>query len=139
AALIGTALSQHRDLLVTVTGWLVVAFGLMQVFGIGFDLRRLLPRSEQIAAAGRSRTGLPRTFLLGTVSGVAGFCAGPILGAVLTLAAAHGSPLLGGSMLAVYAAGMVAPLLGIAWLWARRGPGLGRSVLRGREITVGRL
>lgn len=138
AALVGAAFSQHRDLLVTVTGWLVVAFGLMQVLGIGFDLRRLLPRSEQVAAASRSRTGLPRTFLLGTVSGVAGFCAGPILGAVLTLAATRGSPLLGGALLAVYAAGMVAPLLGVAWLWTRR-PGFGRSVLRGRQLTIGRL
>lgn len=139
AALVGSVLNQHRDVLIIVTGWLVVAFGVMQVLGLGFDLRRLLPRADQIAGAGQARAGLPRSFLLGTVSGVAGFCAGPILGAVLTLASAQGSPLLGGALLAVYAAGMVAPLLAIAWLWARRGPGVGRSLLRGREIAIGRL
>ncbi|MDT0163957.1 cytochrome c biogenesis protein CcdA [Actinotalea sp. AC32] len=121
------------------TGWLVIAFGVMQALGRGFDLRRLVPGSGRLEAAGRSRDGLPRTFLLGTVSGVAGFCAGPILGAVLTLAAASGSAVLGGTMLAVYAAGMVLPLVGIAWLWARRGAGVGRSFLRGREVAVGRV
>lgn len=139
AALVGNALNEHRDLLITVTGWLVIVFGLMQVFGFGFDLRRLLPQADRIADAGRTRTGLARTFLLGTVSGVAGFCAGPILGAVLTLAATQSSPLLGGALLAVYAAGMVAPLLAIAWLWSRRGPSTGRSVLRGRAVVIGRL
>lgn len=139
AALLGAALTQHRDLLVIVSGWLIVAFGLMQILGLGFDMRRALPGADRLAATQHTRRGLPRTFVLGTLSGVAGFCAGPILGAVLTLAAAQGSAPLGGAMLAVYAAGMVLPLLLIAWLWARTGGQVGRTWLRGRELRVGRL
>ncbi|MCL3862275.1 cytochrome c biogenesis CcdA family protein [Actinotalea sp. K2] len=138
AALLGAALSAHRGALVIGAGVLIVAFGVLQVLGIGFDLRRLLPGSDRIQAAASRRRTLPRTFLLGTVSGVAGFCAGPILGAVLTLAAAERSALLGGAMLAVYAAGMVVPLVVLAWSWTRLGTG-GRARLRGHEVQVGRL
>jgi len=138
AALLGAAFSAHRGILVVGAGVLIVIFGVMQVLGMGFDLRRLLPGSDRVRAAASRRATLPRTFLLGTVSGVAGFCAGPILGAVLTLAAAEGSVLLGGAMLAVYAAGMVVPLVVLAWSWTRLGK-VGRARLRGRQVQVGRL
>lgn len=133
AALIGAALARHREVLVTGAGWVIVALGVMSVLGIGFDPQRLLPR----ARAGRVPrwSGLPRSYVMGTVAGVAGFCAGPILGAVLTVAAA-GSPLAGVATLVVYAAGMVVPLLALASAWQRLGT-RGRSVLRGREVTVG--
>lgn len=139
AALLGAALTQHRDLLVIVAGWLIIAFGVMQILGLGFDLRRLMPGANRLSATQPTRRGLPRTFVLGTLSGVAGFCAGPILGAVLTLAAAQGSAALGGAMLAVYAGGMALPLLAIAWVWGRTGGQVGRSWLRGRELRLGRL
>lgn len=139
AALLGSALTQHRELLVTGAGWLVIAFGAAQALGLGFDLRRLVPGADRLAAGNAARRGLPRSFVLGTLSGVAGFCAGPILGAVLTLAAAQGSAARGGAMLAVYAAGMVVPLLVIAWLWARSGAQLGRRWLRGRALRLGPL
>jgi len=58
---------------------------------------------------------------LGAVSGLAGFCAGPILGAVLTVAAASAQPLRGAALLTVYAAGMTAPLFGLAAAWDRLG------------------
>src|SRR5215218_7163759 len=44
------------------------------------------------------------------VYGFAGFCSGPILGAVLTVAASSGSASRGAGLLATYAAGMAAPL-----------------------------
>ena len=138
AALLGAAFSAHRGALVVGAGVLIVVFGVMQVLGIGFDLRRLVPGSDRMQAAASRRRTLPRTFLLGTVSGIAGFCAGPILGAVLTLAAAEGSAVLGGAMLAVYAAGMVVPLVVLAWSWTRLGT-VGRARLRGREVQVGRV
>ena len=137
AALLGAAFSAHRDVLVIGAGVLIVGFGVMQVLGLGFDLRRLLPGSDRMRAVASRRRTLPRTFVLGAVSGVAGFCAGPILGAVLTLAAAEGSAVLGGAMLAVYAAGMVVPLMVLAWFWTRLGT-VGRARLRGREVQVGR-
>src|SRR5699024_4640502 len=63
------------------------------------------------------------------------FCAGPILGAVLTLAMGQGSMLLAGILLAVYGAGMVVPLTLLAALWNRLGE-RGRRRLRGREFTL---
>lgn len=138
AALLGAALTAHRGLLITVAGVLIIALGVLQLLGLGFDLRRLVPGADRLAAGQHARSGLTRSFVLGLLSGVAGFCAGPILGAVLTLAAAQGSPALGGVMLAIYGAGMVVPLVVLAWLWAQGRTG-SRRLLRGREITVGPL
>lgn len=133
---IGALVTTHRDVLILVAGWLVIAFGLLQILGIGFDASRLLPGAGAVRGAATRRTGLVRALLLGTVSGVAGFCSGPILGAVLTLAATQESPLLAGAMLAVYGAGMVVPLLVIAASWNRLGT-RGRARLRGRAWQVG--
>ena len=77
------------------------------------------------------------TYALGAVYGFAGFCSGPILGAVLTVAAASGQVLQGAGLLAVYAAGMAFPLLLMALLWNRFDLGH-RRWLRGREISLGR-
>ncbi|MHA7135240.1 cytochrome c biogenesis CcdA family protein [Oerskovia turbata] len=135
---VGALVTTHRDVLVLVAGWMVIVFGALQVLGIGFDAARLLPGADAVRGAAGRRTGLVRTLLLGTVSGVAGFCSGPILGAVLTLAATQESPVLAGSMLAVYGAGMVVPLVLIAASWDRLGP-RGRARLRGRAWQVGPL
>jgi cytochrome c biogenesis protein CcdA len=54
-------------------------------------------------------SSLLATFSLGAVYGFAGFCSGPILGAILTVAATSGSALRGAGLLATYAAGMAAP------------------------------
>lgn len=136
ASFFGAALASHRGLLITVAGWLIIVFGAMQVLGLGFDLGRMLPGVRSVQTRASQRAGLPRTFLLGTVSGVAGFCSGPILGAVLTMAATEDSRLVSGTMLAVYAAGMVVPLIALAAVWGRLGAA-GRSRLRGRAVQVG--
>ena len=66
---------------------------------------------------------------------MAGACAGPILGAVLTLALGQGSAPRAAVLLAAYGAGMVIPLLLLTVLWDRLGP-RSRAVLRGRGVTV---
>lgn len=123
----------HRDGLVLAGGWLIIALGLAQVLGLGFAPRRLAELSGRI----RPTTALS-VFALGAVYGLAGFCAGPILGSVLTVAAVSGSPVYGGLLLAVYALGMAAPLFVLALLWERFELGR-RRWLRGRTLTVGRL
>jgi cytochrome c-type biogenesis protein len=134
AGLLGVLFAEQRVVLVTVAGWLIVALGLVTALGLGFDLRRLLPAAG--ASRGGPRTsGLGRSFVMGTVAGVAGFCAGPILGAVLTMAAA-GSPLVAAATMVVYGAGMVVPLLLLALVWQRLGR-RGRAVLRGRPVVLG--
>jgi cytochrome c biogenesis protein CcdA len=67
----------HRDVLVTVGGWTVIALGVAQVVGLGFGSRRM----AQAAGARRSGSAVS-VFALGAVYGLAGFCAGPILGGI---------------------------------------------------------
>lgn len=123
----------HRELLITIGGWTVIAMGAAQILGLGFASKRAQ------AAAGRiTPRSAASTFLLGCVYGLAGFCAGPILGAVLTMSAVGGDSLLGGSLLAVYALGMALPLFVLALCWDRFGLGR-RRWLRGRELRLGRL
>ena len=135
AGAIGTLFLTHRALVIGIASGILVVFGLLQIFGIGFDPARLLPGGQALQQRASSSLGVIKTFLLGSASGIAGFCAGPILGAVLTLAAAQGDLFTAGALLAVYGAGMVVPLLIIAALWGKIGD-QGRRRLRGRSFTV---
>ncbi|MFD7031281.1 cytochrome c biogenesis CcdA family protein [Streptomyces sp. NPDC059917] len=122
----------NRDALVLFGGWLIIALGLAQVLGMGFAPRRISELSGRI----RPTTALS-VYALGAVYGLAGFCAGPILGSVLTVAAVSGSPVYGGLLLAVYALGMALPLFLLALLWERFDLGR-RRWLRGRVVRAGR-
>jgi cytochrome c biogenesis protein CcdA len=122
----------HRDALVLGAGWLIIGLGLAQIAGLGFASRRIAALSGRI----RPTTALS-VYALGAVYGLAGFCAGPILGSVLTVAAVSGSPVYGGLLLAVYALGMAVPLFVLALLWERFDLGR-RAWLRGRPLRAGR-
>ncbi|MFD7063386.1 cytochrome c biogenesis CcdA family protein [Streptomyces sp. NPDC059906] len=123
----------HRDALVTAGGWTVIALGAAQIVGLGFGSRRMAR-----AAGGRRSGSALSVFALGAVYGLAGFCAGPILGSVLTVAAVDGDPLHGGVLLAVYALGMAVPMFVLALLWDRFDLGR-RRWLRGRTFRAGPL
>ncbi|MFE7133683.1 cytochrome c biogenesis CcdA family protein [Streptomyces sp. NPDC057638] len=123
----------NRDLLVAVGGWTIITLGVAQILGLGFASRRLAALSGRL----RPVTAAP-VYALGMVYGLAGFCAGPILGSVLTVSALSGSPVYGGLLLAVYALGMAVPLFLLALVWDRFQLGR-RRWLRGRELTLGRL
>ncbi|GHH37931.1 cytochrome c biogenesis CcdA family protein [Streptomyces candidus] len=122
----------NRDLLVTVAGWVIIALGVAQILGMGFASKKMAELSGRI----RPTTALS-VYALGAVYGLAGFCAGPILGSVLTVAAVSGSPVYGGLLLAVYALGMAVPLFLLALLWERFELGR-RRWLRGRTLALGR-
>ncbi|MGW4038984.1 cytochrome c biogenesis CcdA family protein [Streptomyces sp. NPDC004778] len=121
----------HRDALVTGAGWLIIVLGVAQIVGLGFASRRMAELSGRI----RPTTAFS-VYALGAVYGLAGFCAGPILGSVLTVAAVSGSPVYGGLLLAVYALGMAVPLFVLALLWERFDLGR-RTWLRGRTVQLG--
>ena len=123
----------HRSTLITVSGLFIIAFGVIQVFGGGFVFGPI----ERLRGGIRGDS-LVATFFLGAVYGFAGFCSGPILGAILTVAASSSSVVRGGGLLATYAAGMAAPLFLMALLWDRLDLGH-RRWLRGREISLGAL
>lgn len=134
AGVLGSLFVTHRQAIVLIASVVLILLGAAQALGFGFDPSRLLPGPDLHAHAA-SRTGVVKTLLLGAASGIAGFCAGPILGAVLTLAAARGDAVGAALLLAVYGAGMVMPLLIIAVLWRRLGA-RGQRLLRGRAVTV---
>ena len=132
---LGALLTTYRGMLIGATSVLLIVLGVLHLLGIGFDPARVLPGADALRRRSAHGSGLPRTFLLGAAGGVAGFCAGPILGAVLTLAFGHGSTLMAGLLLAVYGAGMVLPLVVLATVWDALSP-RATAVLRGREIAV---
>jgi len=123
----------YRGALILGSGILIIAFGVVQLLGRGFTIGPLERLRGRIKG-----DSLPATFALGAVYGFAGFCSGPILGAVLTVAAASGTASTGALLLAIYAAGMAAPLFLMALLWDRFDLGR-RRWLRGREVSLGSL
>lgn len=132
---LGTLFIDHREGLIVGTSVILILLGLAQMAGMGFDFSKALPGTQRVQHQAHSTRGLLRTFLLGAASGVAGFCAGPILGAILTLAVAQGSIPQAGLMLSVYGAGMVVPLVILAALWGRISAQSMR-LLRGRGFTL---
>ena len=123
----------QRSTLILVSGILIIALGVLQLAGRGFSVGPLARLSGKVR--GDSAGGV---FALGAVYGFAGFCSGPILGAVLTVAASSGHVARGAGLLAVYALGMAVPLFLMAVLWDRLDLGR-RRWLRGRELSLGPL
>ncbi len=134
ASIASSLFFDHRDLLITIAGWSVIGLGLLQLAGGGFAVRAAQRAQGRFAG----RTGTGATFGLGAVYGLAGFCSGPILGAVLTVAAADGRPLHGAALLSVYGLGMAGPLFLLALGWDRFDLGR-RTWLRGRSVRIGPL
>lgn len=133
AGSVGALLNQHRSAVITASGTVVIALGLAQILGFGFgstSAQRLSGRIKISSALS--------VYLLGTVYGLAGFCAGPLLGSVLTMAMAGSGALYGGLLLGIYALGMTVPLFVIAALWDRFDLGR-RTWLRGRPLRIGPL
>lgn len=131
ASAIGSVLQQNQQLLIVLGGSLILIFGVMNLFGRGFTgLQRATGQTQEATVAGSFVFGV--TFAAGW-SG----CIGPILGAVLGLAATNGSVLEGTMLLFIYAMGLGLPLILIATLFGR----LSRDhviwrILRGRGWTV---
>lgn len=133
SAMVSVLFHGHRDLLIAVAGGLIIAFGIAQILGFGFTWG-VLTRAQSRFAGGRGNLSV---LGLGAVYGLAGFCSGPILGAVLTVAAT-GTPGRGMLLMAAYGLGMVLPMFFLALLWDHYDLGK-RRWLRGRTVEVGPL
>ncbi|MEV8517078.1 cytochrome c biogenesis CcdA family protein [Dactylosporangium sp. NPDC051484] len=123
----GAFVNQHRHTFVTVAAGVVIVLGLIMLANIPIPA---------LSGSGMQGTSSASVYALGTIYGLAGVCAGPLLGAVLTVAAVGGNALYGGIVLLVFAAGMTLPLLVLALLWGRL-PFV-RRLVRPREIRLGR-
>jgi cytochrome c-type biogenesis protein len=115
-----TALSRflfsYLTLLTSLGGVLIIAFGLMSFFGIGFSGVQLLERPVG---------GILGSFLYGATFSLGwSACVGPILGALLTMLATQGIAVAQGALLAfVYALGLGTPLIVISTFFNRLGSG----------------
>ncbi|MFI5504721.1 cytochrome c biogenesis protein [Corynebacterium kutscheri] len=130
---LATWLASNRDQAILIGGWLIIILGIISFFGGGFRIPFLANLSSRVRGQ-----GVIPVFFLGAVYGFAGFCAGPLLGAVLTTAAVSGSTAYGALIMTAYAAGMALPLFLLALLWDRFELGQ-KSWLRGKEIQLGPL
>jgi len=122
----------YREQTIIAAGVLLIGFGLLELSGKGFSI---LP--QRLAGAVGGGKGWLSVYSTGLVYGFSGFCAGPLLGAVLTVAASTGSATSGGLLLLAYSLGMVMPLLLLSALWDRYQLG-SKPWLRGKVITIGR-
>lgn len=130
ASAIGNVLNQSADLLLLLGGSFIVVFGAMSLMGKGFSgfVQEDAVRNDSLG--GSFVFGL--TFAVGWTS-----CTGPILGAVLTLAATSGSVLSGVMLLFIYTLGLGLPLLIVSTLFGRASrQSLFWRILRGKGSTV---
>lgn len=131
AGSLGAFVNEHRFTFVKVAAVVVIVLGVIMLANLPIPG---LPTST--TGGGADGMSTVSVYALGTVYGLAGVCAGPLLGAVLTVAAVSGNALYGGVVLLVFAAGMTAPLLVLALAWDRLP--MVRSLVRPREIRIGR-
>ncbi|MCX2715731.1 cytochrome c biogenesis CcdA family protein [Mycolicibacterium sp. J2] len=130
---VGAAITAYRAQTTAAAAVVIMVFGIAMIVGKGFTIR---PAER---AAGSLRIDTPLSvFALGAVYGLAGFCSGPLLGAVLTVAVTGADPLYGALLMAVYAVGMTTPLALLALMWDRLHLGE-KSWLRGRPVRIGPL
>jgi len=134
-----TVLIEYRPIAVVLAGLLLIVFGSIQLAGGSFGL---VPSALVMRLPGGMRARVPTAstsagvYSLGLMYGVGGFCSGPLLGGVLSLAMAPGNVLLGAALLITFCVGIVAPLLVLASVWDRLEVGT-RRWFRGRAITLG--
>jgi cytochrome c-type biogenesis protein len=124
-SLVSTAsiLAGNRFWLVRIGGILLMLLGLQQ---LGILRIPGLERDRRLTGRFSSRGTIGSSFLIGATFG-AGWspCAGPILGAILTMAAGQADPTRSAMLLGVYSAGLAIPFLAFAAI------GTSSQVLRG--------
>jgi len=116
ASVLGTVFLSYQDTLITISGILVMGFGLhfLGILRIGFLEReaRFEASSQNGSAFGAYVLGL--AFAFGWTP-----CIGPQLASILTLAASEGSVARGTTLLGVYALGLGVPFLLVALFLSR--------------------
>jgi cytochrome c-type biogenesis protein len=113
ASAIGQTLRESQYLLLLLGGAIVLIFGVMSLLGKGFG------GFQQQEAPAQNRT-LGGSYLFGLTFAVGwSSCVGPILGAVLTMAATTSSALQGGMLLFIYTLGLGLPLVVVSTLFGR--------------------
>lgn len=124
AGLVGTFFNELKRQFATVSGALLIVFGIMLFLNRGFTFLTFRMDHPKRQHSFLSMTALGFFFALGWTP-----CVGPILSGILVLAANTGTVLTSALMLAAYAVGVAVPLLAVAFLsdrydfarWMQRG------------------
>ena len=135
-ALASTAavVATNRDWLTRIGGTLLIVLGLHQ---IGILRIPSLDRERRLAVEHLPAGSMTSSFFVG-VTFAAGWspCVGPILGAILTMAAGQGSVDRAAFLLATYSAGLAVPFL-LAAVAIGSAPGLIRGINRRLSLVTG--
>jgi cytochrome c-type biogenesis protein len=107
--LVGYVLKDHQDLILKVSGVLLIVMGLHLS---GVITIPLLEQERRLDVGGGSRVGYARSFFVGSAFS-AGWspCIGPTLGAIFALSVSSSTVLQGGVLLLAYSAGLSIPFL----------------------------
>ncbi len=109
----GLLLVDQRDVMIVLAGALLVGFGLYELAGGGITI------APGLASRLYRIEGRFAALATGLTYGFAGFCSGPILGAVLTVASTSRGAASGALLLATFALGMTLPVVILALAWER--------------------
>lgn len=111
ASSIGQFFTVYRGQLITISGVILIIFGFLALLGRGFSLTARLIKQNPMTDSKPQNV-----FLFGLLFGT-GFvpCAGPILGAILTLAAASETIFEGLFLMVAYSLGIMLPLFILAF------------------------
>lgn len=113
---LGSFLSENKPLLTKISGWLIIAMGVLFVASLFITWLN----KEWHVEALLSRAGKGGPIVAGAAFAIAWSpCIGPTLGAILSVAAAEGSAARGALLLAVYSAGLAIPFLVTALAFSR--------------------
>ncbi|HEY2478141.1 MAG TPA: cytochrome c biogenesis CcdA family protein, partial [Solirubrobacterales bacterium] len=113
---LGSFLSENKALLTQISGWLIIAMGVLFVGSL--FITRL--NKEWHVQALLSRAGKGGPIVAGAAFAIAWTpCIGPTLGAILSAAAASGSAGRGALLLAIYSAGLAIHFLATALAFSR--------------------
>ncbi len=104
AGLVGNFFNDYKEIFGTISGFVLIIFGFMLIFNLGFSLFQFKMSKTPSSALGM--------FLLGFFFAVGWSpCVGPILGGIILLAANTANMVRGATLLGFYALGVALPLM----------------------------
>ncbi len=113
ASTLGSLLYSRQDLILLFGGSLIIVFGIMSILGQGFGGSAAVQQQQRTTSIGGS-------FLFGLTFAVGwSTCVGPILGAMLAIAATTASVVQGMMLLFIYALGLGLPLMIVSAFFGR--------------------
>ncbi len=129
ASALAAAIVGYHTLVFSIGGTAMILGGLAILWG-------WQPRLPMLGGRGPTGRGFGSVYGLGVFSGAASSCCAPVLAGVAMLGGASGSFPAALAIALTYVAGMVAPLMLLAFLWDRRAARKASNWLEGRRVRL---